>query len=186
MKIYYVTGNELKIKLAKSIFEKNGVEVIQEDIETPEIQSLDCKEIADYSSKYAANLLNKPVLKNDSGFFIEALDGFPGALAKYAEDKIKADGFIKLLEGKDNRKAYWVEILSYCEPGGNPVSFASYSYGKIANEVHEGIGYDYDKIFIPEDDTRTFSEMSEEEHIAFFNQDAYLGLLDYLRRKDEK
>lgn len=185
MKIYYVTGNDLKMKLAKSIFEKEGVEVIQEDIETPEIQSLDCKEIADYSSKYACNLLNKPILKNDSGFFIEALDGFPGALAKYAEDKIKAEGFIKLLAGNDNRKAYWVEVLSYCEPGKEPVSFTSYSYGTIATEVHEGRGYDYDKIFIPENDTRTFSEMSEEEHVAFFDSKAYLKLLEYLQNKKD-
>ena len=28
MKLYYVTGNELKVKLAKSIFEKNGVEEV--------------------------------------------------------------------------------------------------------------------------------------------------------------
>ena len=182
MKICYVTGNELKMKLAKSIFEKEGVEVIQEDIDTPEIQSLDCKDIAEYSAKYACNLLNKAVLKNDSGFFIEALEGFPGALAKYAEDTIKAEGYIKLLEGKNNRKAYWVEVLSYCEPGKEPVSFTSYSYGKIANEVHEGRGYDYDKIFIPDNDTRTFSEMSEEEQISFFNQDAYLQLLDYIKK----
>lgn len=187
MKIYYVTGNDLKMALAKSIFEKEGVEVIQEDIDTPEIQSLDCEEIANYSSKYASKLLNKPVLKNDSGFFIEALDGFPGALAKYAEDKIKAEGFIKLLEGHNNRKAYWIEVLSYCEPGKEPVSFISKSNGYIADRVHKGRGYDYDKIFIPENDFRTFSEMSEEEHIAFFNQDAYLQLLDYLRRdKNEK
>ena len=183
MKIYYVTGNELKVKLAKSIFEKYGVEVVQEDIDTPEIQSLDCKEIAEYSAKYACDLLNKPVLKNDSGFFIEALNGFPGALAKYAEDKIKADGFIKLLDGNDNRKAYWIEVLSYCEPGKEPVSFISKSDGYISDKVIEGLGYDYDKIFIPENDTRTFSQMSEEEHIAFFNQDAYLDLLNYLNNQ---
>ncbi len=183
MKIYYVTGNELKMKVAKSIFEKHDIEVIQEDIDTPEIQSLDCKEVAEYSSKYAANLLNKPVLKNDSGFFIEALDGFPGALARYAEDTIKADGFIKLLEGKDNRNAYWIEVLSYCEPGKDPISFTSRSDGYISDVVKEGRGYDYDKIFIPKNDNRTFSEMSEEEQIAFFNQDAYLKLLEYLNNK---
>ena len=183
MKIYYVTGNELKVKLAKSIFEIHGVEVVQENLDTPEIQSLDCEEVANFSSKYASDLLNKPVLKNDSGFFIEALDGFPGALAKYAEDKIKAEGFIKLLEGCKNRKAYWVEVLSYCEPGSDPISFISKSYGSISTEVKEGRGYDYDKIFIPENDSRTFSEMSEEEQIAFFNQDAYLKLLDYLNKQ---
>ena len=183
MKIYYVTGNELKVKLAKSIFEKNGIEVIQEDIDTPEIQSLDCEEIANYSSKYAANLLNKPVLKNDSGFFIEALDGFPGALAKYAESTIKAEGYIKLLEGAKTRDAYWIEVLSYCEPGKDPVAFTSRSNGRIANEVREGMGYDYDKIFIPDNDDRTFSQMSEEEHIKFFNQDAYLKIIEYLSKQ---
>lgn len=183
MIVYYVTGNELKVKLAKSIFEKRGVEVIQEDVDTPEIQSLDCKEVAEYSARYAADLLNKPVLKNDSGFFIEALDGFPGALAKYAEDTIKAEGYIKLLEGAKTRKAYWIEVLSYCEPGGKPVSFTSRSDGYISDKVYEGEGYDYDKIFIPENDNRTFSQMTEEEHISFFNQDAYLQIIDYLDKQ---
>ena len=183
MKIFYVTGNELKVKLAKSIFEKEGVEVVQENIDTPEIQSLDCEEVAEYSAKYAANLLDKPVLKNDSGFFIEALDNFPGALAKYAEDTIKAEGYIKLLNGVKNRNAYWIEVLSYCEPGKDPVSFTSKSYGTISKEVREGRGYDYDKIFIPINDNRTFSEMSEEEQLSFFNQEAYLKLLDYLSNK---
>ena len=182
MEIVYVTGNDLKIKLAKSIFEKRGIEVIQDKLDVVEIQSLDCEEVANYSSKYACEKLNKKVLKNDSGLFIEALDGFPGALAKYAEDTIKADGFVKLLEGKNNRKAYWIEVLSYCEPGKDPVSFKSYTYGTIADKVHNGRGYDYDKIFIPKNDNRTFSEMSEEEQINCFNQDAYLNLLEYLEK----
>ena len=160
MKIYYVTGNEIKMKLAKSVFEKNGAEVIQENIETPEIQSLDCKEVSNYSSKYACDLLNKPVLKNDTGFYIEELDGFPGALAKYAEDTINPEGFVKLLEGKENRNAYWIEALSYCEPGKDPIVFASKTPGTIAKEVREGRGHGYDKIFIPDGDSRTFSQMS--------------------------
>ena len=64
MIVYYVTGNELKVKLAKSIFEKRGVEVIQEDVDTPEIQSLDCKEVAEYSARYASYLLNKPMFSS--------------------------------------------------------------------------------------------------------------------------
>ena len=182
MKICYVTGNELKLKLAKKIFKDLDVEIIQEKIEVPEIQSLDCEEVSKYSAKYAANLLNKPVLKNDSAFCIEALDNFPGALAKYCESTIGAEGYIKLLEGKENRKSFWIETLSYCKPGEEPVSFTCYSYGTIANEVREGQGHDYDKIFIPDGDTRTFSQMSEEEHINFFSDDAYLKLYEYLKK----
>ena len=183
MKIYYVTGNELKIKLAKKIFKDSDVEIIQKNIETPEIQSLDSKEVAEFSASWAAEKLNIPVLKNDSAFCIETLDNFPGALAKYAEDTIKAEGYIRLLENVENRKCFWVEVLSYCEPGKKPVSFTSYSYGTISKDVRDGRGYDYDKIFIPNGDTRTFSQMSEEEQINYFSDDAYLKLYDYLKSK---
>ena len=183
MKLYYVTGNELKVKLAKKVFEKMNIEVIQEDIDTPEIQSLDCKEVAEYSAQYAATLLDKPVMKNDSGFCIEALHNFPGALAKYAEGTLGAEGIVKLLEGKDNRNCFWVEVLSYCEPNGKPVSFTSLTYGTISEKIVLGRGYEYDKIFIPKDETRTFSQMSEEEQIDTFDTDAYLKLADYLKNK---
>ena len=184
MDLFYVTGNDLKVKLAKEVFGKFGINIIQKNIETPEIQSLDCEEVANYSSSYAAEKLNVPVLKNDSGLFIDFLDGFPGALAKYAENTIKAEGFIKLLDGVENRSCYWVEVLSYCEPLKEPISFVSISKGTISQSVCEGRGYDYDKIFIPLGDERTFSQMSEEEQIASFNQDAYLNLANYLIEKD--
>lgn len=183
--INYVTGNIGKIKLANLIFKDLDVEIIQNDLDVPEIQSLDCEEVARYSAKYAADKLNIPVMKNDSGLVIESLNGFPGALAKYAESTITAEGFIKLMEGKTNRNAYWVEVIAYCEPNKEPVSFTSLSYGSISNEVKEGRGYDYDKIFIPIKDTRTFSEMSEEEWLSFFDNKAYLNLYDYLKNKKE-
>ena len=182
-KVCYVTSNDLKIKLARASFGKCNIEVIQKSIETPEIQSLDCKEVANYSSKYAANLLGIPVIKNDSGLFIDELDGFPGALSKYAENTLKAEGFIKLLKGAKTRSAHWIEVLSYCEPGSEPVCFESISYGSISDHVIEGRGYDYDKIYIPSGDTRTFSQMSEEEQISTFDTSAYIKLANYLKSK---
>lgn len=184
MKICYVTGNELKIKLAKKIFKDLDVEIIQENIDTPEIQSLDCEEVSKYSAKYASNLLGKPVLKNDTAFCIEALDNFPGALAKYCESTIGADGYIKLLEGKENRGAFWIETLSYCKPNEEPISFSSYTYGTISEEVRDGRGHDYDKIFIPKGDTRTFSQMSEEEHIGAYSDEAYIKIYEYLKKEE--
>lgn len=180
MKIYYVTGNQMKIDLANKIFNDYDVEIIQEDIDTPEIQSLDCEEVAKYSVCYACDLLNKPVMKNDSGLVIPALNNFPGALAKYAEDTIGADGYVKLLEGKD-RKCYWVEVLAYKEPGKDVVCFTSLTHGKIADKVHEGRGYPFDKIFIPDNEQRTFSEMTYEEQLSFFDKDAYLKLLEHIK-----
>ena len=183
MKLYYVTSNELKVKLARKILSDYGIEVIQKNFEIPEIQSLDCKEVAEASALYAAKTFGVPVLKNDSGLIIDALNGFPGALSKYAEDTIKAEGYIKLLKGVKNRKAHWIEVLSYATPEGEVVSFESLSYGSISKKVIEGRGYDYDKIYIPEGDTRTFSIMSEEEQINSFDTSAYVKLAEYLKTK---
>lgn len=182
MIINYVTKNKYKIMLANKIFKDLDVKIEQVDLETPEIQSLDCEEVSKYSCKYACEKLNKPVLKNDSGLVINALNGFPGALAKYCEDTIKAEGFVKLLEGKD-KSCYWIEVLSYCEKGQDPISFTSITKGTISDFVREGRGYDYDKIFIPENDTRTFSEMTEEEQASFFDDKAYLELYECLKNK---
>lgn len=184
MEIYYVTGNKGKVELINRIYKDMDIEVIQENMETPEIQTADCKEVAKFSAEYAANLLGKPVLKNDSGLVIEELNGFPGAFAKYAEEMLGAEGFIKLMEGIKNRRCYWVEALAYCEPNHEPVVFESLSYGTIAEEMRGTRGEPYDKIFIPEGDTRTFAEMSVTEQLDCFDTKAYMELLKYLMKKN--
>lgn len=186
MKIYYVTGNKGKVDLINMIYKDKDIEIIQENIETPEIQDLDCEKVASYSAKYAANILNKPVLKNDSGLVIPTLKGFPGALAKYAEETLEDTGFIKLMADEHNRECYWVEALAYCEPNAEPVVFVSKTYGTIALEPRGSRGYPYDKIFIPENNTKTFAEMSEEEQLKTFDQSAYLDLLTYLNTKKKE
>lgn len=183
MEITYVTSNKGKVELINLIYKDMGINILQEDIETPEIQNVDCKEVAKYSAKYAANLLNKPVLKNDSGLVIEALNGFPGAYAKYAEESLGDAGFLKLMEGKKNRKCYWVEALAYCEPNKEPVVFESISYGSIAFESRGNRGYPYDKIYIPEGYLQTFAEMSVDEQLKTFDTKAYTDLLAYLEQK---
>lgn len=184
MEIVYVTGNKGKVELMNMIYKDMGVTVIQENMETPEIQSNDCKDIAKFSAEYAANLLGKPVVKNDSGLIIEELNGFPGAFAKYVEEMLGEEGFIKLMEGKTNRRCYWVEALAYCEPNHEPVVFESLSYGTIATEARGTRGFPYDKIFIPDGDNRTFAEMSEEEQLKCFDNKAYMELLKYLMQNN--
>lgn len=180
MEIVYVTGNKGKVELINMIYKDMDVKIVQEDMETPEIQHFDCKEVAKFSAEFAANFLGKPVIKNDSGLVIESLNGFPGAFAKYAEESLGSDGFIKLLEGVQDRKCYWVEALAYAEPNHEAVVFESRSYGVIAESPRGVRGYPYDKIFIPDGDTRTFAEMTEEEQLKTFDTKAYMELLKYL------
>ena len=70
--ITYVTGNWAKIASAKQALEPLDVQVDNVKLETPEIQSDDVVDVAKFSAKWAANELNKPVIKNDTGFFVKS------------------------------------------------------------------------------------------------------------------
>ena len=124
MKITYVTGNKYKIELAQRILEPLGVEIVQKKIYCPEIQDDKIENVSKFSAKYAANELQTPVIKNDSGLIIEALKGFPGPYTAYVEDTLTEDGILKLMQDKKDRNAYFIEVISYCKPNEEPISFA--------------------------------------------------------------
>lgn len=181
MDITYVTGNSYKVELAKRILGPHGVNVLQKKIHCPEIQDDDITNVSKYSAKYAANELNMPVIKNDSGLIVEALKGFPGPYTSYIEDTITEVGLLKLMQSETNRKACFIEVISYCEPGKEPVSFVSYTTGTIATELRGTYGWSFDKLFIPEGKTKTLAEFEDDERWKFWSDDAYLQLEKYLK-----
>jgi len=183
MKITYVTGNESKIMAAKQFLEPLGIEIDNIKMDTIEIQADTTKEVAEYSAKWASEKLKCDVLKNDSGLFIESLNGFPGVYTKYVDETIGEDGILKLMEGKENRKAYFIEVLAYCEYGKEPVSFTSYTYGTISKIKEGNYGWSWDFIFIPEGEDKTLGCFPDDKRFSFWNNDAYLKLADYLKNK---
>lgn len=182
--ITYVTGNWAKIASAKQALEPLGFEIDNVKMETPEIQADDVNEVAIYSAKWASEKLNKPVLKNDSGLFVEGLKGFPGVYTHYADDTIGEDGLLKLMEGMENRKAYFKESIAYCEPGKEPVVFEGITRGTIATEKSGTYGWSWDFIFIPDGETKTLGNFPDEERWNFWSVDMYKKLADYLKEID--
>ena len=183
MKIFYVTGNWAKIKSAKQILEPLGIEIEQIKMDTTEIQADTFEEIATYSAKEASNILNKPILKNDSGLCIEALGGFPGPYTHYVDEKLGEDGILKLLDGVKNRKAYFIEVLAYCMPGKEPIIFKSITNGSIAKEKSGKYGWSWDFIFIPEGYKKTMGNYKDEERFLMWNTQGYKKLADYLKNE---
>jgi len=104
-----------------------------------------------------------PCRVEDSGFFVEELNGFPGTYSKYVQETIGNEGILKLLEGKENRNAYFKTVIGYCDENGVKL-FKGIVRGKVSEEIRsKGFGFAYDSIFIPEGEDRTFAEMTAEE-----------------------
>ena len=139
--ITYVTGNWAKIDSAKQILETLGYQVNNIKMDTIEIQADTTEEVAKYSAKWASEKLKCAVLKNDSGLFVEALNGFPGVYTHYVDDTLGEDGLLKLLDGVENRKAYFKEVLAYCEYGQEPITFTAITKGTIDKEKSRTYGW---------------------------------------------
>lgn len=185
MKIIYVTGNKFKLLTAKNILEPIGIEVDNKVIDCPEIQANSIEEVAKYSSKFASKKLKCATLKNDSGLVIPALNGFPSAYSKYVEETLTEDGIIRLMKGVKDRKAYFLEVLAYTEYKKEPVVFISKTNGTIAEEKQGEIGWGYDKIFIPEGETKTLACFPDDERWKFWDESGYSEFAKYLKENSK-
>ncbi len=182
-KITYVTNNWAKIESARKALEPLGFEIDNIKMETPEIQADDVTEVSKYSAKWAAEKLNVPVLKNDSGLFVKALNGFPGVYTHYAEDTIGEDGLLKLMEGIEDRRAYFKESIAYCIPGKEPVVFEGITKGRIDIKKSGTYGWAWDFVFIPEGEEKTLACFPDDQRWEFWSLDAYRKLAKYLDEK---
>lgn len=145
--IYFITTNEDKIETARKALGYLPVEVKLKRFKTPEIQSMDLREIAEYSAKYAAEKIKAPVIVTDAGHYIPALGGFPGPFTKYVNKTLTVKDFLRLMKSVKNRRVFMKEALAYCEPGGKPVSFLV-SIGAKVGFKPAGKGTIVDKTYI--------------------------------------
>ena len=134
-----------------------------------------------------AKLVDLPIIADDSGLEIEALNNEPGLhSARYAEslgghaNAIKE--ILKRLEGKDNRKARFVCDIVLVNDGPKPLLFEGIAEGVIADAPLGEGGFGYDPIFHSLEVDKRFSELTQEEKNKVSHRGkALLKLLTYLR-----
>lgn len=166
-KLIYLTTNQGKMNEVYTFLKgKYGIdiEIVRPDFEIIEIQAKTCAQVVEYSVKYAAEKLQKPCLKSDSGLYLEALGGLPGPYNAYFDKQIGIDKFLELLKNEKNRKARIEHCYGYCEPGKNPVIFTGGGTGSIAFEAKGNLGRWHDKFYIPDGETKTLSQLREENY----------------------
>ena len=114
--------------------------------------------------RFFSKHVNYPVISDDSGLCIQALNNKPGIysarLAKKHGGYFKAMKFIlKKMKNKKNRKAIFVCSLSFKKNNGKIVSAEGRLKGNISYKIIGKKGFGYDPIFIPIKKTITFGQM---------------------------
>lgn len=104
---------------------------------------------------------------DDTGLEVEALGGEPGVRsARYAGEQKKDDDnralLLRNLEGVEDRSARFKTVISLVFKNKQYL-FEGIINGAISFEEKGSMGFGYDSIFIPENETRSFAEMPLDE-----------------------
>jgi len=109
-------------------------------------------------------------IADDSGLEVEALNGRPGVFsARYAGEKASdQENYLKLLQEMkdvpdDKRDAQFRCVIVAYRPDGKWVSAEGICRGRITHAPKGNQGFGYDPIFIPEGDSRTMAQLTQEE-----------------------
>jgi XTP/dITP diphosphohydrolase len=146
------------------------------------------------NSYIKANALRKkvdcPVIADDSGLEVNALDGFPGLYSSRFGDSCGSypAAHAKLLErlkGKEDRSAQFLCCICYlAKPDGEPLYFEGECKGHILPSPHGNAGFGYDPIFHCDAANLDFGVASEEEKNAVSHRAlASAKLIKWLKSK---
>ena len=113
-------------------------------------------------------------LADDSGICAHALDGAPGIYsARFAgeyhgleSDEKNNALLLHRLSDKEDKTAHYTCAMALVYPDGRRVLAEGYMYGSITADARGERGFGYDPIFIPDGETRTVAEMSDDEKNA--------------------
>lgn len=162
--IVFVTHNQGKAKSAEKYFQ--NLKFSTYDFELDEPRSEDLKEIATAKVKQAYAIVQKPCIALDTGFFIDALNGFPKTFVNFSLETIGIDGILKLMENQENRNCRFEECLAYYDGkeicyfyGKHPGKLAYKKEGESRREKWSDLWY----IFQPNYFEKTLAQMDETE-----------------------
>ncbi|MDG5777906.1 non-canonical purine NTP pyrophosphatase [Haloarculaceae archaeon H-GB1-1] len=108
----FVTTNEGKVREAREYLPEP---VEQLDFDYAEIQSDDMGAIAAEGAREAYRYAGEPVIVDDAGLFIDAVDGFPGPYSSYVEDTLGVERVWELAKREDDRRASFRAVIAYCD-----------------------------------------------------------------------
>jgi XTP/dITP diphosphohydrolase len=189
MKIVFATNNPNKLKEIQSLMPA-GIEIISlkdigctEDI--PETgETLEAN--AFQKARYLKEQYGYDCFADDTGLEVEALNGAPGVYsARYAGPERSAEAnmakILTELDGKENRKAQFRTAVALILNGKEQL-FEGKVEGHISKTKQGEEGFGYDPIFLPENNLRSFAQMSMSEKGAISHRGrAVRKLVDFLK-----
>lgn len=193
--VLIATKNKGKAKEFETLFSPKGIKVItlldiENAIDVEETGST-FEENALLKANAISELLQIPVLSDDSGLVIDALDGRPGIFsARYAgpekDDRANYEMVLEEMKGipAEKRTARFYCAIALVGPNMDPITVAGTCEGIIAEAPDGENGFGYDPIFfVPEKQTTMANLEAEEKNRISHRANALKELVKVLDEK---
>lgn len=182
MKLVMATNNANKLREAQEILSPLGFEVISQreaGVHTePEENGSTFAENAEIKARAVHALVHCPVVADDSGLCVDALDGAPGVYsARFAPEGEHCAKLLQVLDGvpEEKRGARFVTAIVFLDADGGLTTCEGECRGSIGYAEQGTNGFGYDPVFMYGE--RSFAELSAEEKNAVSHRGAALRRL---------
>jgi XTP/dITP diphosphohydrolase len=161
--------NAGKVREIKALLGPHGIEPVSAKelgLPEPEETGMTFAANAELKARAAADAGHHPALADDSGLWVNALDGAPGIYSARWAGPAKDFGMAmaqvekQLLEkGAHDYSAKFVCALSLAMPHGEIQTFEGEIHGRLTFPPKGQLGFGYDPIFIADGFEQTFGEI---------------------------
>ena len=174
MNVYVATTNQGKLKEIRELFDEENITVNSlfdsfPDADDVEETGSTFEENAILKAETYSNTYQVPVLADDSGLEVYALNGEPGVYsARYAgegkDDQANMEKVLDKLSGKvgSDRAAAFVCVLAFAQPNEQTITTEGCCEGELLTEQKGDQGFGYDPIFQPSGYSQSFAELGKE------------------------
>ena len=189
------TSNAHKVEEFREMLEPLGFQVrslldLNEQIEIEETGTT-FAENAMIKAETVHARLGIPVISDDSGLEVDAMDKAPGVysarfLGYDTAYEVKNQFIMDQVKGK-TRSARYVCAIAYVEKDGTAHVFTGVVEGEIADHARGDKGFGYDPIFYYPPYAATLAEVSEEQKNAISHRGRALAqLIAYMKEAEQK
>lgn len=193
MKVILASKNQYKLTELSAILSQLGFEIALESEYGLDIDVEETGTTFEENSFLKADAVMKasglPVLADDSGLMVDALDGAPGVYsARYGHKASDKERTAYLLENmkdvpEERRGAKFVCVITCLFPDGRKIVARGECPGVIARAPHGENGFGYDPVFYLPELGMTYAELPSEQKNAISHRAR--ALQDFCRKYQE-
>ncbi len=132
------------------------------ELDLPEIQSLDMEEVLRAKAGSAWESVRKPVVVEETGLELVAMNRFPGPLVKWMLAAVGAEGIARVALALGDARAEAVCLLLWTD-GERAVMARGATAGELVLPARGVNGFGWDPVFVPLGESRSYGELSDDE-----------------------